>query len=151
MVVAEPQETLRTWLIERTRYVPTLNLVCLGVVTADGSRLRGVVGYDNWHPARVHMHVAGEPGFLTKEFVFKLFAYPFLVGKVEWILAEIDSSNIESLRLATHIGFRELSRIEGGCGPGDDLVRLGMRRRDCKWLKLGQKYPQWVPAERFES
>lgn len=134
MVEAEGahQSALAAWLCQRIGYVGTPHLRCLGAVK-DG-RLIGCVGYDDWNGASCQMHMAGEPGWLTRSFLRAAFAYPFLEAGCRTVLAVVAASNARALDIDRRLGFREVARLEEAA-PDGDLVVMQLRRNDCRWLE----------------
>mgnify|MGYP001819529277 CR=1 FL=1 len=135
-VVVEPQGRVSAWLLERIHYVPTAGFVAFGQYSESKRRLIGAVGFDNWSPASAEMHCAGDPGWLTKELLFKAFYYPFVLGGVKVVIARVGSSNAEALRFDTRIGFVEQCRIPDAWDGGEDLVILALHKDNCKWLNM---------------
>jgi len=135
MVVTEPQETLIRHLCTAIKYVPTPNMVCLGQYSLTKDKIVGVVGFDHWGPTSVEMHVTGEPGFVSKELLYKTFAYPFVIGDLDVVLGRIDSNNAKALRFNKHLGFKEMCRIPNAARSGD-LVVMAMQKSECRWLKI---------------
>jgi hypothetical protein len=82
------------------------------------------------------MHIASEGnGWMTKNFLWAAFDFPFNKLGVRVILATIAGNNNKSLRLSRHLGFQEIATIADAHDEGD-LVILEMRPQHCKWLQL---------------
>lgn len=126
------QAALAEWLHARIGYVGTPNMRCLGAVR-DG-RLIGCVGYDDWNGASCQMHMAGEPGWFTREFLRAAFRYPFVDGDCRVVLGIVDGQNERALDINRRLGFEQVARIEEG-SPTGALVIMQMRRERCRWLK----------------
>lgn len=135
MVITEPQDVLCEYLCKRIRYEPTDHLRCIGRWSETRSAIVGVIGYDLWSATSVEMHVAGAPGFVTRELLYKVFSYPFEVAGLSVVLIRVSSANVSSLRFVKHVGFREMCRIPNAAEDGD-LVVLAMQKAECRWLKL---------------
>lgn len=131
VVSSDNQPLLREWLCERIGLVPTENIQCIASVS--GGIIRGVVGYDNYNGASIQMHVAGEPGWLTRDLIWVCFDYPFNICKCNVILGIVPSGNVEALRFNKHLGFKVLSTVEGA-HPDGALVFMAMRRGECRYL-----------------
>lgn len=121
------------WLCERIGYVPSPHFVCIGSVTADGTRLRGVVGYDNFNGASVTMHMAGEPGWIDKAALHAAFDYPFSVLGCSQVLAFVPSGNDAALGINKRLGFEVVVELDGA-HPDGSLFVMRMLRENCKWL-----------------
>jgi hypothetical protein len=138
-VVFEPQDALKLWLCPKIRYVPTPNMTCVGLYSHEDKDLKWVVGYDQWSQNSAEMHVAGD-GFVSREFLYKVFAYPFSHAGIKVLLGRVSSNNEDALKLNKHLGFERVCTIPDAADDGD-LVIMAMRREDCRWLKLqGRKF-----------
>lgn len=142
MVSCERQLELRDWLCERIGYVPTKNIQCIGSVR--GGIILGVVGFDGYNGASLQMHVAGTPGWLTRQLIWSCFDYAFNVCKVNMIIGQVPSGNAEAIRFNHHLGFRTRLELEGA-HPDGSLILMTMERRECRYLmreiKLRLKEP----------
>jgi len=100
--------------------------------------LIAVAVYDTFSPGSCAMHIAsdGSGRWLNKDFLFRMFAYPFIQCGFRRVTGLISASNAASLRFARHIGFQDegLLREEA---PDGDVIVLGMLRRECKWISEG--------------
>lgn len=135
MVVTQPEELLANYLCTEVKLVPTPNLRCLGNWSLAENRLVGVVGYDNWGSTSVEMHVAGEKGFVSKELLYKAFAYPFVIAGLNVVMGRVNSNNKKALRFNKHLGFKEMCRIPNAVRNGD-LVVMAMQKSECPWLRI---------------
>ena len=133
MIVSSNQDVLAGWLCDRIGLVPSPHMKCLGVVSADGQHLRGVIGYDGYNGASVQMHVAGEPQWIGKDILFAAFDYPFNVMGCNVVIGLVPSGNQAALILNRKLGFETLLRIPDA-HPDGALVLMQMRRENCKWL-----------------
>lgn len=100
----------------------------------NGSLIAAAV-YDTFSPGTCLMHIAsdGSGRWLTKDFLFRMFAYPFLQCGFRRVTGLISASNTASLTFARHIGFRDEGVLREEAPDGDVIV-LGMLRRECKWI-----------------
>lgn len=93
------------------------------------------VGYNCFIGKTCCMHtVIHRPEKMTRAIVREAFEFPFQVAGCVAVLALVDSTNEAALKFDTHLGFREVHRIEGG-GLDGDLVVLQMLRSECRWLR----------------
>ena len=107
--------------------------VCLG---QEFEKLRAVVQYCGFSGKSCQMHIASEGnGWMTKNFLWAAFDFPFNKLGVRVILATIAGNNNKSLKLSRHLGFQEIATIADAHNEGD-LVILEMRPQHCKWLQL---------------
>ena len=101
----------------------------------DGEIVAGVI-YDSWNKRSIVCHIA-VTRTLTATFLAKVFDYPFRQLQVNKIIATVASKNFKSIRLVTHMGFKEEDKIKDA-HPSGDIVIFTMTKEDCK--SLGEKY-----------
>jgi RimJ/RimL family protein N-acetyltransferase len=100
--------------------------------------LKGGVVYTNFSGANVFATIALEAP-LTRRFLFTIFWCPFVQFGVRHISCAIEESNRASIKLCAHLGFRLRGRLPESAINGEDVIIMGMLKRDCKWLALGPK------------
>jgi hypothetical protein len=131
-IVFSRQDLLASWLSRKIGLVPTPHIKCLGRLDSQGN-LIGVVGYDGYNGASVQMHSAGVGNWVNREFLYAAFDYPFRVMDCKVVLGLIPSGNVQAIRFNRHVGFTEVTRIEGA-HPDGALILMQMRREECRWL-----------------
>ena len=97
--------------------------------------VRGVVAYDYWTEAACQVHFAFASPIALRHLLKPGFRYPFLETNRQLLLGFIRESNGHSVKLAKHLGFKLGRHIQDGWAPGEALLLLEMRRRDCRWLE----------------
>lgn len=108
--------------------------VCISITR--GGKLSGGVIFDNYKKRSICMHVAAfEPNWLTRDFLWVVFDYPFNQAHVDKIFAPVESDNLHALQFDEKIGFVEETRMKDAI-PGGDVVILSMYRAQCRWLDL---------------
>jgi hypothetical protein len=129
------------WLHRKTGVELTINFRAIGLVDAEDVQLcqecgtshptiKGMVGYSDWTPTGVAMHVALDiraiPKADRREALAALtkaaFDYPFKQCKRKYAVGFTRASNAAALRLARGLGFREVYRIKDGWETGEDVV-----------------------------
>lgn len=121
------------WLYQRTGFL--LSGTGRAIEAVDSrDRIHGMVGYDDWTPASVRMHVAVDAPAAVRPLLRPAFLYPFAEVGVEVALIQVVSAHHRVVELARHLGFRETHRLAGGWAPGADLVWMELHRRDCRFL-----------------
>ena len=101
----------------------------------DGEIVAGVI-YDGWNKRSIVCHIAATES-LTATFLAKVFDYAFRQLQVNKMIATVSSKNFKSIRLVTHMGFKEEAKIKDA-HPAGDIVIFTMTKEDCKFL--GEKY-----------
>jgi len=111
--------------------------VCLGQVI-DGE-LRACVVYCNFQGKSCQTHICSTgKHWMSKEYLWAMFDYPFEKLGLKVILAVIAGSNEKSLKLSRKLGFKDVAKIPDAHDDGD-LVILTMRPDECRWLTLGAR------------
>ena len=134
MIVTSDQPKIKAWICNKLRWTPTPEMMAIGKTDANGN-IVGAVGYDNYNGAICEVHTAGEPAYLTKEFLRVVCDYPFNVLGCSSVMATVDSSNVRSKTLLRRMGFKELAVVEHGTRTGN-LHIMQLKRQDCRWLEV---------------
>lgn len=95
-------------------------------------RLRAAVVYTNFSPGNVFASIVID-GRMNRQFLYAIFYNPFVAWKVRHISCTIEESNVKSLKLCGHLGFTERGRLPESAVNGEDIIIMGMLRRECKW------------------
>lgn len=122
----------RDWLCQRIGLEPTGHIRCLANVNKEG-RILGVVGFDGYNGASLQMHVAGEPGWLTRELIWTTFNYAFNICQVNMVIGLVPSGNKDAVRFNTHLGFKTRLVLDGA-HPDGSLIVMTMDRAECRYL-----------------
>ena len=82
------------------------------------------------------MHVAAVPGkrWMTKDFLWRVFAYPFLQLNCNRVTGLVREDNIVAQKFDEHIGFKREGLIRKGATDGADIILYGMLKEECRWL-----------------
>lgn len=133
MIITDRQEELGRWLCPRTggRYVPGAGVYIGNEING---KLVAVVGYEDYNGASVRIHVAGEGHWMTREFLWFAFYYPFEQMKVKKLIGLVAGTNERALKLDKHLGYVEEAVIKDAV-PGGDLHILTMTKEQCRFLK----------------
>jgi RimJ/RimL family protein N-acetyltransferase len=126
------QDILASWLCKRIGYIPSQSIKCIGQVI-DG-QIAGVIGYDGFNGASVMMHVAGDPGWVTKSMLFAAFDYPFRKLGCKIVIGLVPSGNEAAFRFNQRLGFKLIDEIKDA-HPDGSLLLMTMRPEDCRWLE----------------
>ncbi|WP_159953045.1 GNAT family protein [Rhizobium sp. 18065] len=101
-----------------------------------GSELVAVVVFDNFSPGSCCISVAsdGTRRWLTREFLIRVFAYPFIQLGHHRLTALISATNHDSQRFCTSCGFQKEGLLRQGCPDQSDMIVMGLLRDECRWL-----------------
>lgn len=132
-VTTENQDSLRAWISEELGGEPPQDLMCIGQLI-DGE-LKAVASFSSFVGKSCNFSLVGKDNFMSKDFLWAMFDYPFNRLKLKVILATIEGGNEKSLNLSRKLGFKEVANIADAHKDGD-LVIMVLRREDCKWLHI---------------
>lgn len=116
-----------------------------GFDSAYGNLVAGVA-YANWNGVNIEAHIAsdGSKRWLTREYLWTIFDYPFRQLKVKRITLCIGEGNKDSRRFAEHLGFeRETTLV--AAHPTGDLLIYRMTKDMCRWTRA-EFYKQYALA-----
>ena len=109
-------------------------------VEQDGELIAGVV-FENYTGSSISMHVAALDGrnWLSKEFLFRTFAYPFLQLDCNRVTGLVRADNAKAQKFDEHIGFIKEGVLRKGATDGTDYIIYGMLKEECRWLNFKVK------------
>lgn len=127
-------QVLSGFLLKLANVQPSHDLHCIGWVSE--GKLVIVVGFSAFLGKTAQMHVAFAPGwhFAPRTLLGYVFSHAFNETKRELLIGVVNSLNVRAMRLNLHLGFTELLRLPGMHDDGGDLVVLGMKRSECRYL-----------------
>jgi RimJ/RimL family protein N-acetyltransferase len=100
----------------------------------DGELIAGVK-FDNWNHASVCMHVAAiGKQWMTREYLWYCFHYPFVELKATKILGLVAESNHDARRFDEALGFVLEYAIQGA-HPDGALLIYTMTPEQCRFIK----------------
>lgn len=105
----------------------------------DGELIAGVV-FDYYTGPSISMHVAAVPGkrWMTKDFLWRCFAYPFLQLQCSRITGLVRVDNLPAQKFDEHLGFKREGLLRKAAKDGTDYIVYGMLREECRWLEIRQ-------------
>lgn len=135
-IISQPKAEIARFVAERVgieEQTPWQNYSALALV--DETRILAGVVYNQYSKANVFAHIAGLPGrhWLSPEFLFAMFDYPFRELGVRRITGLVQERNADSQRFVLHAGFSFEGRLAEAL-PDDDLLVYGMLKRNCRWI-----------------
>lgn len=125
------------WLEERAACNISPDFRAIEALDAEG-RIRGMVGYCDWTPNAVFLHIALESPMAARALWRPAFEYPFEEAGRNVLLATIRAKNYRVTRLLQHLEFTETACIRDGWADGEDFRVFEMRKENCRWL-TGQR------------
>lgn len=110
----------------------------LGVVK--GEKIVAGVVFERCNGAHVEASIAAKPGsaWADRATLDALFSYPFRQLGVQAITVLVSMANLESLNLATKLGFERIAIVPFAARHGAPMVILQMTVEQCRWLDHGQ-------------
>ncbi|KQV27846.1 hypothetical protein ASC97_05625 [Rhizobium sp. Root1203] len=96
----------------------------------------GVVVFDAFTTTGCWISVAsnGSKNWLTREFILRVFAYPFVQLLYPRLNAFVSVNNQASIDFCEGFGFSREGLMREAGSDGEDLIVFGMLRRECRWL-----------------
>ena len=105
----------------------------------DKGELKGGIVYYGYNGVNIYASIRGVGNWLTRDFLWAIFHYPFEQAKVGRITAVIENNNKMSHNLAKRLGFTHEATLQKA-GRSGDLHIYRMFRDDCKWLGVLHEY-----------
>jgi RimJ/RimL family protein N-acetyltransferase len=137
LIIAQPKERIAEFVSKMTngQHFPWENFSALALVD-DMGIIAGVL-YNYYTGTNICMHVAAVPGrkWLTRQFLFAAFDYPFNQLKVRRVTGLVPAKNEEAIRFDTHLGFELEGRMSHALAD-DDMLIFGLLRENCKWHRV---------------
>lgn len=97
-------------------------------------RLVAGVAYADWNGPNIVCHIASEgKHWLTREFLWTIFDYPFNQIHCERITVCVGQGNTRSNNFVSHLGF-DLEATLKSAHPTGDLHVWRMFKKDCRWI-----------------
>lgn len=103
----------------------------------DGEIIASVV-FDMYTGPSICMHVAAVPGkrWMTRDYLWRCFAYPFLQLKCNRITGLVREDNLVAQKFDEHLGFKREGLIRQGATDGTNIILYGMLRDECRFLEI---------------
>lgn len=97
---------------------------------------RGVVVFDSFTTTSCWVSVAsdGSKRFITREFIVRVFAYPFLQLGYPRINSLASVLNAPAVRFNEQFGWQREGVMRNAGAKGEDMIMFGMLREECRWL-----------------
>lgn len=94
------------------------------------------VAYAQYNGPNIVCHIAsdGSKMWMTREYLWTIFDYPFNQAKVDRITVCVGQGNSDSRRFVEHLGFKLEAELDGAHPTGNLLV-YRMWRTECRFLE----------------
>jgi RimJ/RimL family protein N-acetyltransferase len=111
---------------------------CVGIGLEENGELIAGVVYNIFSGPSICAHIAAMPGkrWMTRDFLWRIHAYPFLQLKCNRITALVRQDNLVSQHFVEHLGFRYEGVMRQACTDGQNMFIYGMLRKECRWLEI---------------
>lgn len=103
---------------------------------AEGTQLLAGMLYEDCNGANIIMHCAAEGSeWMTREFLWFSFAYPFEQLGVRRVTSPVAATNFKARHFVERLGATLEATLKDAHPTGDLLVYC-MRKEDCRWLNI---------------
>jgi len=139
MIITQPKELIGAFVNVRQGHPPSTswgNYNALGLVR-NGHLVAGVI-YNGFDGANVNMHVGAVSGshWMTKEFLYAAFDYPFNELNRKRISAFIRATNKRTIAFVKKLGFVYEGKLQDFYTDGGDMVVYGLLHDKCRFLQM---------------
>jgi hypothetical protein len=147
-IILDRHEELGKWFAERTASLFVQGQSVYIGLERDGV-ICAVVAFDGYKGKSICMHIAAEgKKWMSREYLWFCFFYPFEQLKVNKIIGIVESTNADAMRFDLHLGFVPECVIKDAAENGD-LNILTMTKEQCRFLNIKRATPADV-TERKE-
>lgn len=133
----EADEFIGKWVADKLDMAGEWGMFKAFGVLEDKQLIAGIV-FNRYSYPDISMHVASDEkkSWLSKHLLFELFYYAFEVCKCFRVTATVDATKEAVLKFDKKIGFVQEGVKRKACMNGNDLIVLGMLRKECRFLDL---------------
>jgi len=109
--------------------------------------IAGVV-YNEFNGVNICAHIAsdGSKRWMTREFLWTIFDYPFNQAKAKRLTVMIGQGNKDSIRLVEHFGFQFETFLKDAHPTGNILVYYMRKPHAQRWLSLKASHEERMAA-----
>ena len=106
----------------------------------DNGKLIGGFIYTNYRQIgdsgfwSIDMHMAGEPGWLSRKTLRAFHFYPFFELKCSRVVGSVRAENDHARHIASRLGAKLDGIIRSGIAPQYDTYVYTMTRQECPWF-----------------
>lgn len=122
-------------------FMPSPGAKGLGVLNQDGTDLVAGVIYERFNGVHMEVAITARHGshWASRHTLRHLFGYPFNQMNCICISALVPMTNLQSLNLATKLGFEPEAYVKYAAPDGSPMVVLKLYRDKCRWIHEGNK------------
>lgn len=122
------------WVAKRTNEFGSFG-TDIGIGWEKNGEIVAGVAYADWNGVNIVAHIAsdGSKRWMTRQYLWTIFDYPFVQAGVNRVTVLIGEDNKASRNLAEHLGF-ELETTLKGAHPSGDLLVYVLWKQNCRWL-----------------
>lgn len=92
-----------------------------------------VAGYNYYHGNSICVHFYSQGGYVSKQYLVVVHAYPFLQLGVSFMVAMISTANKKALNLARKLGYEPKTIVPGVFNDGDLMIAT-LKKTDCRYI-----------------
>jgi RimJ/RimL family protein N-acetyltransferase len=94
--------------------------------------------YDNYTNHSICMHVAAVEGknWLTKELLWRSFAYPFLQLNCHRVTALVKENNVQCRKFVENHGFTQEGILRENFPDKSNMIVYGLLKDECRFLRI---------------
>lgn len=102
----------------------------------DNGALIAVTVFDSFTTTGCWVHVVSNGGkrWVNKEYIIRVFAYPFLQCNYPRLNSFVSVNNKAAIAFNEWFGFVREGVLREAGDDGEDLIVFGLLRRECRWL-----------------
>lgn len=136
IIISQPNELISAFVnVKQGFHAETSwgNFNALGLVR-NGHLVAGVI-YNGYEAGNVNMHIGAEEGkkWMTPDFLFAAFDYPFNQLGKRRVTAYLRSKNERAIEFAKNLGFKYEGKLVNFY-KDDDQVIYGLLKEQCRFL-----------------
>lgn len=131
VLILDQPERCGEWARARIAHVDSWGLF-QAIGQERGGELVAVAIFNSFTGADIWIHLAID-GRISKQWLYAIFAYPFLDQRVRHLTAFVPARNERAQALCVNAGFKLEGRLREAW-PDDDVVLLGMVKAECRFI-----------------
>jgi len=130
------EDKLLPWVEARIKGAGFERDVAKAIGVAREGKIIACVVYDEFKKGQCQMSVASDGGkrWLSREYLVRVFAYPFLQCGLHRVYSLISIENWQSLKLCRGLGFIQEGLLRQAGEKHEDMMLLAMLRHECRFL-----------------